>query len=196
MYRKIHSTNYCTVLFFFIANGHLKKKQKDEEVGLCMISRKHLLFNVLLLVVPWLSILFLGKYHIKRFSVSAIFIVIFEIINHIYGHKRKWWKFYDKPRFFLRDELPFSIGPYMPISLWILKYSFGNFKKFVLFNVIADGVFAFLIMNFLKRLKIVRLKRLSNIQFFIYLHYKCYLLYGIQYLYEKFKRLRYTMPTS
>nr|WP_243449955.1 hypothetical protein [Neobacillus terrae] len=132
--------------------------------------------------------LFLGKRNMKRFSLSGVFIVIFEIINHLYGHRRNWWKFYDKRKSFIKDELPFSVGSYMPISLWILKISYGNFKKFVILNVISDGLFAFLFIDVLKRFKIISLKRINHIQFFIYLHYKAYLLYGVQYLIEKTRR--------
>jgi hypothetical protein len=139
------------------------------------------------LMIPWLSLIFIGKRNIKRYSFAGFFIIVFEIINHLYGHKRNWWKFYDKQKSFLRDELPFSVGPYMPLSMWILKYSFGNFKKFVLLNALADAIFAFPIIDVLKKLKIVRLNQLNHLQFFIYLHYKAYLLYGVQYLYEKAK---------
>ncbi|HWO78048.1 MAG TPA: hypothetical protein VNM69_19450 [Bacillus sp. (in: firmicutes)] len=152
-----------------------------------MVSRRHFAFNLCIIMIPWLSLLFLGKSNVKRYSLAGVVIVIFEIINHWYGHKRKWWKFYDTPRSFIKDELPFSIGPYMPLSMWLLKYSYGNFKKFVLLNAIADGLFAFLFIDVLKKLKIIRLNRLNHFQFFIYLHYKAYLLYGVQYLYEKLK---------
>ncbi|WML26736.1 hypothetical protein [Neobacillus sp. OS1-33] len=153
-----------------------------------MATRRHKIFNLSIILIPWLSLLFIGKSNMRRYSFSGIFIVIFEIINHLYGHKRNWWKFYDKRKAFIKDELPFSVGPYMPISMWLLKFSFGNFKKFVLLNAISDGLFAFIIIDVLKKLKIVGLNRLSHFQFFIYLHYKAYLLYGVQYLFEKIKR--------
>ncbi len=152
-----------------------------------MITRRHLAFNLLLIIVPWLSLLFIGKENMKRYSFSGMFIIVFEIINHLYGHERKWWKFYDKRQSFLRDELPFSIGPYMPLCMWLLKYSYGNIKKFLLLNALADGLFAFLLIDLFKKFKIIRLNRLNHIQFFIYLNYKAYLLYGVQYLYEKIK---------
>ncbi|GLB60137.1 hypothetical protein [Cytobacillus sp. NCCP-133] len=126
----------------------------------------------------------------KNYSAAGFFIILFEIFNHLYGHKRNWWKFYDRRKSFLRDELPFSIGPYMPLSMWLLKYTFGNFKKFVLLNAIADGLFAFFIIDVLKKFKIIRLNRLNPIQFFLYLHYKAYLLYGFQYLIEKSRKFR------
>ncbi|RKQ33986.1 hypothetical protein [Oceanobacillus halophilus] len=150
-----------------------------------MISKRHLLFNIGIIIVPWLSMLFIGKRNFKRFSITGVFIVVFEIINHIIGYKRRWWKFFDKKRSFLKDELPFSIGPYMPLTMWLLKLSYGNFKKFWLLNAIADGLFAFVIMNFLGRVKIIRLRRLNHFQFFLYIHYKVFILYGVQYLVEK-----------
>lgn len=155
-----------------------------------MISKRHLVFNLSIIIIPWLSLLFIGKRSMKRYSLAGVLVVIFEIINHIYGHKRKWWKFYDKRAFFIKDELPFSVGPYMPVSMWLLKLSYGNFKKFVLVNAVADGLFAFLFIDVLKKIKIIRLNRLNHFQFFIYLHYKAYLLYGVQYLIEKVKKGR------
>jgi hypothetical protein len=153
-----------------------------------MATRRHKVFNLSIILIPWLSLLFIGKRSLRRYSLAGIFIVIFEIINHLYGHKRHWWKFYDKRKSFIRDELPFSVGPYMPLSMWILKYSYGNFKKYVLLNVVSDGLFAFLFIDILKKLKIISLNRINHLQFFVYLHYKAYILYGIQYLYEKIKR--------
>jgi phosphatidylglycerophosphatase A len=153
-----------------------------------MATRRHKVFNLSIILIPWLSMLFLGKRNLRRYSLAGVFIVIFEIINHLYGHKRNWWKFYDKRKSFIRDELPFSVGPYMPLSMWILKYSYGNFKKYVLLNMISDGLFAFLFIDILKKFKIISLGRLNHLQFFVYLHYKAYILYGIQYLFEKIKR--------
>lgn len=158
-----------------------------------MISKRHFLFNVIIIAVPWLSLMFIGRRSFKRYSFAGIFIIVFEIINHLYGHKRKWWKFFNKRTSFLRDELPFSIGPYMPLSMWLLKISFGNFKKFITLNAIADGIFAFFFIDVLKKLKIVRLNKLNHLQFFFYLHYKAYLLYGVQYLYEKMRGYRLYM---
>ncbi len=155
-----------------------------------MTSKRHKVFNLSIILIPWLSMLFLGKRSIKRYSVSSGLIGIFEILNRLYGHKRNWWKFYDKPKTFIRDELPFDVGPYVPLSMWILKFSYGNFKKFVLLNVFVNTIFAFLFMPLLKKIKIVRLHRLNYFQFFIYIHYKAYILYGIQYLFEKVKSER------
>ncbi|WP_077620048.1 hypothetical protein [Bacillus sinesaloumensis] len=153
-----------------------------------MLFRRHVVFNILIVLFPWLTLLLMGKRDVKRYSFAGIFIIFFEILNHMYGYKQKWWKFYDRRRSFFKDELPFSIGPYMPLSMWLLKLSFGNFKKFITLNVVFDGIFAFFIMDVFKKFKIIKLNKLSRLQFFFYIHYKAYLLYAFQYVYEKYKR--------
>lgn len=150
-----------------------------------MDSKRHKIFNLIIIIVPWLSLLFIDKRNFRRYSLSSGIIGIFEIINHIYGHKRRFWEFYDKPKRFIRDELPFDLGPYMPVAIWMLKYSYGNFKKFIFINALFNAAFAFIGMPFLKKIRIIRLQRLNYLQFFFYIHYKAYLLYGVQYLLEK-----------
>ncbi|MEN8702310.1 hypothetical protein [Bacillus infantis] len=155
-----------------------------------MTSRRHVLFNLTIIIVPWLSMLFIDKRSFKRYSLAGAIIGIFEILNHIYGHQKKFWKFYDKPKSFIRDELPFDLGPYMPVSLWILKFSYGNFKKFILLNTLFHAIFTWIFMPFLKKIKIIRLDRISYLQFFFYIHYKAYLLYAVQHLVEKMRYSR------
>ncbi|WP_306421228.1 hypothetical protein [Halalkalibacter sp. APA_J-10(15)] len=58
-----------------------------------MASRRHQLFNLIIIILPWLSLLFIGKRTIKRYSLASIIIGILEVINHIIGHQRKWWSF-------------------------------------------------------------------------------------------------------
>lgn len=152
-----------------------------------MGTTRHKVFNLSAIIIPWLSMVFVGKRDFKRYWLAAFFIFVFEVMNHVYGHKKKFWQFYEKKPFFIRDELPFDIGPYIPISIWILKYSYGNFKKFVLINGVANALFAFVGIPLLSRLRIIRLNRLNHLQFFIYIHYKAYLLYGVQYLINKLR---------
>jgi hypothetical protein len=155
-----------------------------------MLTKRHVIFNLTMIIVPWFSLLFIGKRSFKRYGIAGAIISGFEILNHLYGRHKKWWRFYDQPKSFIRDELPFDIGPYMPVSLWILKASYGNFKKFILLNAIFHAIFAGLFLPFLKKIKIVRLTRINYFQFFLYIHYKAYLLYAVQNAVEKVRYSR------
>lgn len=137
-------------MFFFIKLDMIKRMINQNEVNTLMATKRHKVFNTSIILIPWLSLFLIGKRSIKRYLVASFIVAIFEVINHLYGHKRNWWKFYDKQKSFVRDELPFDIGPYIPMSLWILKYSYGNFKKYALMNAIANGIFAFIGMPIFK----------------------------------------------
>ncbi|WP_102029023.1 hypothetical protein [Salirhabdus sp. Marseille-P4669] len=149
------------------------------------LSTIHFIFNIVIIVIPWLSILFLGKRNVKRFWFASFVIFILELISHKIGQKLEWWKFYDRKKSYLTNELPFSIGPYMPLSMWLLKLGNGDLKKFFILNAISDGMFAFVGIQLLNKIKIIGLHRLNPFQFFLYLYHKAFILYGVQYLYDK-----------
>jgi len=134
--------------------------------------------------LSWLSLLFLGKNNTKRFLPASIFITLIEGINVQIGKKRSWWVFYNRPHSYLSGEFPYNIGPFLIGSMWILKWSYGNFKRFILLNAMVDGAFVLIMSILLKRLKIFTLVRLNKIQFFLYFFVKGFLLYGFQFLYE------------
>lgn len=58
-----------------------------------MLSKRRLAFNTVLILLPWLSLLFLGKRTIKHFFLAGLVTVIFEVFNAKIGQKRKWWFF-------------------------------------------------------------------------------------------------------
>ncbi|WP_182101708.1 hypothetical protein [Niallia taxi] len=150
-----------------------------------MLSKRHTFFNIVVVLLPWLSVLFMGKRNIKRFYPAGIFIVLCELVFQVIGQSRKWWVFYDKPKSFTKDMLPFSFGPYMPMSMWMLRLSYGHFIKFLSLNAVADALFAFPGILILNKIKVANLHRLSKPQFFLYLFSKVPLLYAFQYLFEK-----------
>ena len=149
-----------------------------------MSNKNQWLLNVPMVLLVWLTLPFLGVRNIKKFLPASIFIVIVEILLAQIGKERKWWVFYNKNSF-ISVALPFYIGPFLIGSMWILKWTYGNFKRFLSLNAIVDGMFTILMMGLLKKLKLVTLVRFNKIQFFLYLFLKSFLLYGFQYLIEK-----------
>lgn len=140
--------------------------------------------NVSMVSLSWLSMLFFGKSNIKRFLPASIFITLIESINVQIGKKRKWWVFYNRPNSFISGEFPFNIGPFLIGSMWILRWTYGNFTRFIMLNAMVDGAFVLIMSILLKRIKIFTLVRLNEIQFFLYFFLKAFLLYGFQFLFE------------
>jgi len=151
--------------------------------------RNQWLINIAMILLSWLSAPLLGSKNIKRFFPASLLVVLFEAINVQIGKRRKWWVFYNKPRSYLSGEFPFNVGPFIVGSMWILKWSYGNFKRFLLLNAAVDGFFAFISIRIMEKFKVAKLVRLNRIQFFVYFYYKAFLLYGLQYLFDKKRNL-------
>jgi len=130
----------------------------------------------------------LGWRTFRRFLPASILAVLICSLDALIGKKRKWWSFYNKPQSFIQGELPFIIGPMLATSLWILKWGYGNFKRFIMLNAIAEVIFVSPITRVFTKLKLYRVVQINEFKFFLYFFYKAFLLYGFQYLFEKYKK--------
>jgi hypothetical protein len=152
--------------------------------------------NVAMVLLAWLTIPFLRFHNIRRFLPAALIIVLIEGINVQIGKRRKWWIFYNKPKSYLFGEFPFNIGPFLVGSMWILKWTYGNFKQFMLLNATVNAFFAFILVTLMEKLKVAKLVRINNFQLFLYFFYKAPLLYGIQYILELKKKVHHIKKAS
>ncbi|MBT2726748.1 hypothetical protein J7E63_07330 [Bacillus sp. ISL-75] len=152
-----------------------------------MSIRTQCLINTAMILLSWLSILFLGSQNIRRFFPASILTFLVCCIDANIGKQRRWWSFYNKPQSFFRDELPFLAGPFMAGSMWGLKLGHGNFKKFITLNAIMEIIFAYPLNRLCKKLKVYKLVGLNKFQFFLLFFYKAFILYGFQSLFENKK---------
>jgi hypothetical protein len=153
---------------------------KSFNRGGQMKSSKILLLSTLIL--PWLTIPFLGRNAFKKYVPAAIFISTFTKAIDIFGENKKWWRFYKGiPPF---DSMNFfNFGPYFVTSLWMLKMTYGKFPLYLIFNMILHICFIYLGgLNFVKRNKIFSLVKLTKFQYLIIDFFRGLLLYSFQYI--------------
>ncbi|MCM3239032.1 hypothetical protein M3589_15010 [Heyndrickxia oleronia] len=127
---------------------------------------------ICLLVIPWLTIPFLGKNTIKKFSPAATFIIILTKVLDIIGKHKKWW--------YLRNENFIILGPFLITTFWIMKFTFGKFIYFLLINGGIHLLFVFQGERFLSKYKIFSLEKLNRLQYFLVLQIRALILYGFQ----------------
>lgn len=144
-----------------------------------------MLLNISMIIVSWLIYPLLGRRTLKRFLPASILSILLTSLDLQIGKRRKWWIFYNNPRSSIRNEIPFLIGPMQLMALCTLKWSYGNFKKFLLLNAIVGITFTFPLTWLFTKLKLYKLEKINNLQFFLYFYYKAFFLYGFQYLIEK-----------
>ncbi len=144
-----------------------------------MKNRK--LFLLALLILPWLTIPFMGKNMLKKYLPATIFIKTVTIALDIYGEKKKWWRFYRGIPPFNSMNF-FDFGPYFVASLWILKLTYGKFRFFLITNFILHILFISKGIKYAKKYKIFSLINLSRLQYLVIDFLRAILLYAFQYM--------------
>lgn len=155
---------------------------KKREVYFMDSKKKYLLVIMLL---PWLTVPFLGKKAIKRFSITSLFIGLVVGAQSVYAHKKGWWRVY--PQLFpnMISELPFIIGPFYVGAIWILKFTYGKFLRYTLLNLGVDTFHIYIFAVWLRRMGIASLIRLKNYQGLLLFSVNAFIMYGFQRLIDK-----------
>ncbi|WP_245805818.1 hypothetical protein [Bacillus alkalicellulosilyticus] len=148
---------------------------------------------VLMTVLPWLTVPFLGRTVFKRYFPATVFMSLYLLAEGRLAEKRKWWWFSYNVKPNVLGELPLIVGPFFIGSLWIMKYSYGKFGLYMLINAIVDGLFTYIGLSGFKKIGYVTLVRLSKHQLSLVFLIKTFVLYGAQVLYEKYF---YTHPAT
>lgn len=76
-------------------------------------------------------------------------------------------------------------GSFLVGSLWILKWTYGNFIKYMGLNLIVDSAFTYVLEPYLQRFGIASLVRMKKIQLMYVFMVLTILLYGFQFVKEK-----------
>ncbi|QQZ07719.1 hypothetical protein [Heyndrickxia vini] len=140
---------------------------------------------LLMMILPWFSVPMLGKDAFKRYLPSCIFISFVVLIVNSIAKKRRWWRWYEVLSPKVTWVFPFTWGPFLVGSFWILKWTYGNFFRYMLLNLIVDGAFTYGLMYYLQKFKIFSLVRMKKFQLMYVFMVDALLLYGFQFLKEK-----------
>jgi hypothetical protein len=141
--------------------------------------------NIIMIILPWLTFPFLPRKTVSRFIPTTIFMSLFLIAEGRFAEKKKWWWFFTSVKPNVLAEMPLIIGPFFIGSLWILKYTFGKFKLYLLINLVVDSFFTYFLTNWLRQMGYGSLVRLSKFKLSSVFFMKSVLLYGFQFIYEK-----------
>ncbi|MBO0959935.1 hypothetical protein J1P26_09370 [Neobacillus sp. MM2021_6] len=140
------------------------------------------LFYIALLILPWLTVPFLGRNSFKKYLPAALFISTVTKAIDLFGEKKKWWKFYKMGR--PLDTMDFfNFGPYFVTSLWSLKLTYGKFPLYLICNLILHICFIFLGgVKLVDHFKIFSLNKLTKMQYLGIDFLRAVLLYSFQFI--------------
>lgn len=120
------------------------------------------LYLVGMVLGSWLSFPFLGKQTIKRFLPAALVISLFVFGENLVARRRVWWWFYKI------GITPLIAGPFFVGTMWILKFTYGTFFRYIAVNLLVHLFFVNVIVDWFKRIgyaSIVRLKKRPTFAF-------------------------------
>ncbi|MEW4282902.1 hypothetical protein [Priestia koreensis] len=122
---------------------------------------------LILLVVPWLTLVKMDRQTFKRYlPVLTFSSLVIALISEL-SHKFTWWKV-KTPLFpSLASDISFLFGPFFVINLWIFKFTFGRFWLYLSSNIVLDYLFAYPLTSLAEKLKVYRMVNMTRLQLFL-----------------------------
>lgn len=145
------------------------------------------IIRIVQLTLPWISILFMPKDSLRKFSPTTLLASLLVAGMCILAVPYKWWVVNGGLKAKIVNDISFILGPFCVGTLWIFHFTFGKFKRYFLVNVIMDSFFSYLLCKFYQRLKLFRLVNFTPKHIFLSFMSYSLIIYGFQLI---LKRLR------
>lgn len=142
---------------------------------------------VIMMILPWFTVPLMGRRVFKRYLPAGLLMAVSVRITNAIAKKRKWWWWYEPflPR--LSGSIPFILGPFLVGSLWILKWSYGRIFRFIIINLIYDGLFTYVVVPLLTKFGIASLVRMKKMQLMYVFSILATLLYIFQFIIQSIR---------
>lgn len=170
---------YAFIWIIFPPFAHSNDKKGCSD----MDTRKK--YILVIMVLPWLTVPFLGKKALKRYSFTSLIIGLLFGGQSLYAHKKGWWRVYPKLIPHVIGEFPFIVGPFFVGALWILKFTYGKFLRYTLINLGVDFFHIYIFVAWLRKMGIASLIQLKNYQALLLFSINAATMYGFQWLIDK-----------
>jgi len=98
-----------------------------------------------MVIVPYLSLLLMKKEDIKRYIPAGLFSSFLLVILQEVGVGNSWWYFLETI-YPLGVFTPFTESVDLILPMWVLKYTYGRFRYYILVQILGNvGFFFFLL---------------------------------------------------
>jgi hypothetical protein len=145
---------------------------------------KKIAFSLAILIIPWLTVPFMGKRNFFRFLPVASFTNLFLSVFSLICNKKKWW-ITQNPLSPGPIDFTYILGPYFVATLWIFKLTYGNFPKYLITNMVLDFFNAFPLPYIGKKFGIVKFIKMKHTTWYFICVFLAIVIYGYQYVVEQ-----------
>ena len=98
-------------------------------------------------ILPWLSLFFMKSKDVKRYMPSGLLSIVLTTIVHDVGVTLGFWVVHETT-FPFNEMMPYFYGTMPLITIWVLKFTFGNYWKYMMTNIILDTGFVYLLLDY------------------------------------------------
>lgn len=98
-------------------------------------------------LLPWLTLFFMKGKEVKRYIASGLLSCVLTTIVHDVGVTLGFWVVRETT-FPFNEMMPYFYGTMPIITVWVLKYTFGHFWRYMITNIVLDLGFAFIILDY------------------------------------------------
>jgi len=98
-----------------------------------------------MVIVPWLSLFLMKKKDIRRYIPAGLFSSFLLVILQEVGVANSWW-YFRETIYPLGVFTPFTESIDLILPMWVLKYTYGRFRYYILVQILGNvGFFFFLL---------------------------------------------------
>lgn len=146
------------------------------------------LIRIGLIIISWISIIFLPKSAFRRYLPVSIFCSLLVIIGCFLSYRYRWWKVKGGIAELIFMDLSFTFGPFFAGTMWIFYLTFGKFKRYVLLNGIFNFLLSYPFTHFFQKYNVYKLVNFKRIHLFSFYYGFAFIIYGYQMLIERSKK--------
>lgn len=141
-------------------------------------------FSLGMLIIPWLTVPFMGKNSFFRFLPVACFTNLFISVLSLVANKKNWWK-NKNPLSPGPIDFTYILGPFFVATLWIFKLTYGNFPKYLITNMVLDAISSFPFSQIWEKVGVFKFKKVTHTMWYFISVSLAIIIYGFQYIIEK-----------
>ncbi|MBP2625570.1 MAG: hypothetical protein H6Q68_281 [Firmicutes bacterium] len=98
-----------------------------------------------MVIIPLLSLFLMKKEDIRRYIPAGLFSSFLLVILQEVGVANSWW-YFRETIYPLAVFTPFTESVDLIIPMWVLKYTYGRFWHYILFEIVGNVAFFFIIL--------------------------------------------------
>lgn len=123
----------------------VSRKYKSDAEGGDTMNNQVLLWS--LFIIPWFTLVFMSREEIKRWIPVALLSIVTSMLTVEIGDTFQWWTVKENV-YPLQTTIPYLLGLNPVITMWLLKYTYGHFGRYMAIDIVLNYAFIAIFLNY------------------------------------------------